>query len=259
MFKSSDYKESKGSSIPKILTPGTHYCRIIDVTIDVPAYNKEASFIVLKLEGKDMGNDFKGIDIDRNNPSLGSYRGQIASVKSQQYPFSDYVYNGKPVKRDKSMFNWINQLAKAMGVFEKMNEKGVEGETIEDYIYGVRKYLIDPELWGHFTIGGAEYFNEGYSNPNYRLFFPKLQGRENLFPFSAKEDENKNPINFIHFNEKEHIKLADDKDAGVAKESAKTVDSFEPTKETSISDDLSGVIDINRGGDTDLDLPFANS
>jgi hypothetical protein len=79
-----------------------------------------------------------------------------------------------------------------------------------------------------------------------------------LFPFSSKEDENKNPINFIHFNEKEHIKLADDKDAGVAKESAKTVDSFEPTRETSLSDDISG-IDITRAGDTDLDLPFANS
>jgi hypothetical protein len=156
------------------------------------------------------------------------------------------------------MFNWINQLAKAMGVFDKMNEKGVEGDTIEDYIYGVRKYLIDPELWGHFTIGGSEYFNEGYSNPNYRLFFPKLQGKENLFPFSASEDADKNPLNFIYFDEKLHIKPADSKEVDAAKGSAKTVDSFEPTKETSLSDDFSGT-DITRAGDSDLDLPFANS
>ena len=73
MFKSSNYKESEGSSVPKILTPGTHYCRIVDVTLDISAYNKEAYFIVLKLEGVDQGDKFKGIDIDKNNPSLGSY------------------------------------------------------------------------------------------------------------------------------------------------------------------------------------------
>jgi len=258
MFKSSDYKEKKSSSVPKILPPGTHYCRIVDVSIDTPAFNKEARFIVFKLEGKDMGDNFKGIDIDKNNPSLGCYRGQVGSVKSSPYAFTDYTANGKTLKRDQAMFNWINRFAKQMGIFEKMNEKGVEGETIEDYIYGVRKYLIDPELWAHFTIGGSEYFNEGYSVPNYRLFFPKIDYAANLYPFSASEDENKNPTNFIYFDEKLHIKSADSKDADAAKDSAKTVDSFEPVKDTSLSDDFSGV-DITRPGDNDLDLPFANS
>lgn len=258
MFKSSDYKEKKSSSVPKILTPGTHYCRIVDVSIETPVFNKEARFIVFKLEGKDMGDDFKGIDIDKNNPSLGYYRGQVGNVKSSQYAFTDYVANGKTLKRDQAMFNWINRFAKQMGIFEKMNEKGVEGETIEDYIYGVRKYLIDPELWGHFTIGGAEYFNEGYSVPNYRMYFPKIDYAANLYPFSAIEDANKNPTNFIYFDEKLHIKPADSKEVDAAKDSAKTVDSFEPVKDTSLSDDFSGA-DITRAGSSDLDLPFANS
>lgn len=255
MFKSSNYKEQKTSSVSKILVPGTHYCRIIDVILDEPAYKKGAYFVVLKLEGVDQGDEFKGIDIDKNNPSLGSYRGQIASVKSGDFPFSDYVYNGKPIKRDNQIYNWINHVAKQMGILSKMNEKGVEADTIEDYVREVRKYLIDPELWGHFTIAGKEYFNEGYSNPNYKMFFPKPNIKAGLYPFSTMEDANKNPMNFIHFDESVHIIRSKDS-AESTKESATTIDSFEPTKETSISDDLPGVIDITRGGDSDLELPL---
>ena len=58
MFKSNDFKEKSGNGTPKIINPGTHYCRVIDVTLDAPAYNKEAYHIVLKVEGVDRGDEF---------------------------------------------------------------------------------------------------------------------------------------------------------------------------------------------------------
>lgn len=257
MFKSSDFKEKSGSGngVSKIINPGTHYCRIIDVTLDAPAYNKDAYHIVLKVEGIDRGDDFEGLAVDKNNPSLGNYRGQIGNVKSGDWPFSTYTYEGKVIQRDTQMYNWINNVAKQMGVLAKMNEKGVEADTIEEYIQEVRKYLIDPELWGYFTIAGKEYFNEGYSNPNYRLFFPKAQPRKNLYPFSALEDDDRKPLNLINFSEADHIVRAKVEESAESKEDAAPIDSFEP-KATSMSDSLADDFPTPGEKNDDLELPF---
>jgi hypothetical protein len=257
MFKSSDFKEKVGGNgVPKIIQPGTHYCRIVDIYLDAPAYDKEAYFVNIKLEGVDRGDEFEGLDIDKNNPSLGKYRGQVGTIKSAQYPFSTYTYEGKVVQRDNQIYNWINHLAKQMGILKKMNEKGVEGETIEEYVTEVRKYLIDPELWGHFTIAGKEYFNEGYSNPNYRLFLPKVEARKNLFPFSALEDDDRKPLNLIQFNDEAHIILS--KERPDAEMTVEEVKSFEPSKGIEAKSD-SIADDFPTPGDSpmsDIELPF---
>ena len=249
MFKSADFKPSTGAGIPKLLNPGTHYCRILDITLDEPPYKKGSYFVSVKLEGEDRGDEFQGIDIDKNNPSLGKYRGQIAYVKSGQYPISDYEYQGKVNPRDPQIFRWVNNLARQMGVLDAMNAKGVEADTIEDYVMEVRKYLINPELWGYFTIAGKEYFNEGYSNPNYRLFFPKNDKLD--FPYSALENEDKSPANLIMFNSDIHI-IKEKVEQAAREEANTTVDSFEPTTkvESSIADEFAPSVG------SELDLPF---
>jgi hypothetical protein len=257
MFKSSDFKEKVSGGVPKILQPGTHYCRITDVYLDAPAYDKESYFVVLKLEGVDRGDEFEGLDVDKNNPSLGKYRGQIGNVKSARYPFSTYTYEGRVIQRDNQIYNWMNNVAKQMGILQKMNEKGVEGDTIEEYVMEVRKYLIDPELWGYFTVGGAEYFNEGYSTPNYRLFFPKVEARKNLYPFSALEDDDRKSLNLIAYDHEAHIVPSKDKPET---EEKKEVQSFEPTV-AQPSQDESIMNDFPNPGDTpisDIELPFGS-
>jgi hypothetical protein len=141
-----------------------------------------------------------------------------------------------------------------MGVLAKMNEKGVEGDTIEDYVMEVRKYLIDPELWGYFTIAGSEYFNEGYTNPNYRLFFPKAQPRKSLYPFSALENDDRKPLNFIEFDEAVHIIAAKERP-----EEKEPIQSFEPSQSatpSSLADDFP--TPAESAARNDLDLPFGN-
>ena len=253
MFKSADFKPTTGAGIPKIINPGTHYCRIIDITLDEPPYKKGAYFVNVKLEGEDRGDEFQGIDIDKQNPSLGKFRGQVANVKSGQYPFSTYEYDGKIIERDSQIFRWVNNLARQMNILEKMNAKGVQADTIEDYVMEVRKYLIDPELWGHFTIAGKEYFNEGYSNPNYRLFFPKAV--KLIYPFSAIEDENGEPTTLLKFDIDTHI--IKDADAGVAKAEADVpVESFEPTTAATTTAVPSIEDDFAVDNRSELDLPF---
>ena len=117
------------------------------------------------------------------------------------------------------------------------------------------KYLIDPELWGYFTIAGKEYFNEGYSNPNYRLFFPKAQPRKNLYPFSALENDDRKPLNFIDFNEAEHIVRAKVEETEETKEDSTPVDSFEP-KAAPMTDSLADDFPTPGENNDDLALPF---
>jgi hypothetical protein len=194
MFKSTDYTPSSGGT-SKILSPGTSYCKILNITLDAPPFDKEAYNVTLTLEGIDEGDDFTGIAIDKANPSLGNHRGKIAFVKNGRYPFSNYSYQGKAIKRDDQIFRFINGIAKQMNILDQMNKDNVESSTIEEYVEAVRKYLINPELWGFFTLAGQEYFTEGYDKPNYRLFFPKME--KNKYPYSAILDDNGKPTNFL--------------------------------------------------------------
>jgi hypothetical protein len=239
MFKSTSFNPNAGSAVPKILTPGTHFCRIMDLKLETPPYDKEAYSINVLLEGTDRGDDFQGIAIDKANPGLGNFRGQIANVRAGRYPFSTYTYNGKEIQRDEQIFRWMNNLAKQMGVLDKMNADNVEAATIEEYVAVVKSYLINPELWGYFTLGGQEYFQDGYEKPNYRMFFPKSEGK--LFPFSALEDDDRKPLNLLPFSREKHIVLA--KSEGTATESVSGFGGQDPLGLTAPSTD-SGLSDL---------------
>lgn len=203
MFKSNSFNPNAGNGSSKIMNPGTHFARVIDIQLDAPPYDKEAYSVVLTLEGQDMGDDFQGLPVNKLNPAMGNYRGQIANVRSGRYPFSTYNYQGKDIMRDDQIFRWINNLAKQMGVLDKMNADNVEASNIEEYVAAVKRYVVNPELWGFFTLGGAEYFTEGYDKPNYRLFFPKAENK--LFPYSALIDNDGNPVGLLAYDKAKHI------------------------------------------------------
>lgn len=202
-------KKFSENSRSKILRPGTHYARIVDIRIDVPAYNKDAMSLVFILEGPELP-DFVGAVKNKLNPSEGNYKGQIAYVKSGKYPFSEYTYKGNVYPRDPQIFRFINNLAQGLGVLDKMVEDGIGGETIEEYIYNASKYIIDEELYAYFTIGGKEEKSAEYGL-NYRMYFPKSEKTSSgvyLQPFFKAEaglkDEHLKD-NMIIFDDAKHI------------------------------------------------------
>lgn len=198
MFKATEFKENAGSYVSKIIQPGTQTCRITSISLDSPPYDKSSYFVNVTLEGREVGGEFVGVAIDKNNPSLGNYLGQVGTVKSGRYPFKDYEWKGKTISRDEQIFRWINNLAKGIGVLDKMNADNLEANTIEEYVAKATRYLINPENWCEFTIAGQEYFNEGYDNANYRLFFPKSEGKN--LPYSVD-----GTTNFVSFDAAKHI------------------------------------------------------
>lgn len=217
MFKASEASTGTGGG-SKILKPGTHYCRIVDIRVEEPPYDSNNRQVLLVLEGVDQGDSFEGVMIDKNRPELGTYRGMVATVKHDYYDFKDFEWKGDLISKDQQIYNWINNLAKRLGVLGQMNADNVSGETIEEYVQEAKKYLVNPELWAYFTIAGKEYYTEGYDLPNYRLFLASksLLDKEdrvlykNRHPFVlGNEDKSVAELmedsSFIKFDESVHI------------------------------------------------------
>lgn len=231
MFKATDASTGGGSR--KILTPGTHYCRIVGLKLETPPYDKNNRQVQLVLEGVDQGDDFEGIAINKDKPKLGNYRGMVATVKHDYYDFKDFEWKGETITKDQQIYNWVNNLARKMGVLEKMNADNVSGESIEEYVDAAKEYIVNPDIWGLFTIAGKEYFTEGYESPNYRLFLASksILDKEDKYKYKNKaafifglndesEEELMENANFIAFSPSLHIIKAP------ASEAPKDVDGF---------------------------------
>lgn len=198
-FGLNNFTPSEGTYVSKILLPGTHTCRIIDLKLEKTPYDNAQYNLIFVLEGPDMGEDFKGIDIDKMNPAKGSYKGQIASVRSGQFAFKDWEYKGKVIGRDESIQNFLGTFLTQVGLLEKFQQLGVEADTIEDLVTNIKLFIAKPSLTFAFTIGAQKYYKDGSEYPNYSLFLPKKA--EGKFAYAKDETDPK----LIIFNEDVHV------------------------------------------------------
>lgn len=225
-FSSKEASEKiQGSSIPKVIQPGNVVAKVLDIKLEVPPYDSNAYNLMLMLETEKVDDpSFTGLLIDKNNPELGNYEGQVARVQTSPYSYTDYKSqrDGKVSPKEDQIFSFLWNFAKEIGVSEQLVADDVQGETIEDYLENAKKYLVSTDRLVHFCIGGSEYENkDGYTQ--YRLSLVKND--KSLKPY-AKYQEGSTPANLIQFNPEIHIRK---------KKQAEKVESFE-------------------GRDTDLDV-----
>lgn len=161
-------KNLGGKGISKTLQPGNHVAKINNITLE-KGFDEGSYFVVLHLEGEDLGPGFEGFLIDKDNPNGHRYKGQTGRVKLTPYAFSSGEHNGHKFDRDLSILGALKNLAIALGKKEELNQ--IESKTIEQYIPLAAK-VLSSGLFLNFCIGGREYLNkEGYIN--YDLFLPK--------------------------------------------------------------------------------------
>lgn len=205
-FNVNDY--SVGNSVSKILEPGTHECRILDIKAGTPSYDleKKTFQLTFTLEGKPEGGSFVGCAIDKNDPSKGNYEGRIGFVNNGQYAFKDWTTpKGEFITKENQAFSFLNNLAINLGVFEEAKKNPIfakEDISFDEYFQVIKKYICDPDLWAFYTIGGKQKWTEGYDRPNYTMFFPKYADRKSFVGL----DINK-VIVFDPENEKHIIKV----------------------------------------------------
>ncbi len=199
MFSLNDFEKGEGNYISKILLPGTYNCLIHDLKLEKPPYDPEQYNLIITLEGEDMGEDFQGLPVSKTDASKGNYKGQVANVRANQYGFKNWVYEGKPISRDKSIQTFLGTMLTQLNLLEDFKAENVTVESIEDLVAEIRVFLKKQNKRYWFTIGGQKYYKEGSTYPNYSLFLPKRT--DGKFAFS---DEN-NPTKFYEFDESVHV------------------------------------------------------
>lgn len=198
-FSLNNYNPAEGNYVSKILLPGTHKCKILDIRLETPPYDTNQFNLVFFLEGEPVGDGFEGVQIDRNNPSRGNYAGQIANVRSGQYGFKDWEYKGKTIKRDDSIQNFLGTFLKQLGLLEKFQSYNIQCDTIQELVQAVKNFICKPDFWIYFTIGGQKYYKDNSEYPNYSLFLPKRT--EGKYAYALKLED----PNLLMFNESVHV------------------------------------------------------
>ena len=161
-------KNLTGKGLPKTLQPGNHVAKINNITLE-DGFEAGSYFVVLHLEGEDLGESFEGFLMSKENPNGPRYKGQTGRVKLTPYAFSSGEHHGHKFDRDLSILGALKNLAIALDKQEQLHK--IETKTIEQYVPLAAKVLSSDQFL-NFCIGGREYLNkDGYTN--YDLFLPK--------------------------------------------------------------------------------------
>lgn len=202
MISTTNITES-GSSIPKTLSPGNVTFKINSIFLDSVPYKAGAYNLRLEVEGPDMGSDFEGFFIDKDDPSKGRYAGQVARVRFSEYPYADGTKpNGDEISRDMELVKALTMLCKNLDCSNWMAEQDNKHETIESL---VEQFNADKPFAGKYLracVAGREYQNKaGYTS--YDLYLPKYSKQGAAYE-NANVDEAMSKV--VKFNPEVHIK-----------------------------------------------------
>lgn len=191
-----DIKTGGEGGTPKTLKPGNHVCKINNVHIEEFKFIPGSYNVILDLEGPDMGKDFEGFFIDKNNEKLGRHKGQVARVKASEWAYADgKTKSGIVIERDTEMLKFLKNFCTSLGAGDWLLDQDGKHDTIESLFkaFAKDKPFAGKEL--EFCICGKEYTNnKGYTD--YELFLPKYTKAG--APFGKTK--------VLVFNEAEHIK-----------------------------------------------------
>ena len=77
-----------GGGVPKTLQPGNQVCQIYSVELKPSTFKEGGYDLLLNMVGPDLGDEFQGFFIDKNNESLGRHKGQVGRVKATEWLFA---------------------------------------------------------------------------------------------------------------------------------------------------------------------------
>lgn len=191
-----DIKTGGTGGVPKTLQPGNHKCKVNGVTLEEFTYKPGSYHIILNLEGPDMGKDFEGFFIDKNNEKLGRHKGQVARVKASEWAYADgTTTKGIVIERDQEMLKFLKNFCVSLDCGDWLLDQDGKHDTIESLFkaFDKEKPFKDKEIY--FCVCGKEYTKKnGYTD--YDLFLPKYN--------KAGAPYGKSKV--LTFNEAEHIK-----------------------------------------------------
>jgi hypothetical protein len=227
MLSTKDIQSSKGKS-SKTLSPGNVVAKITSIVLQEQKSNPDAYFLVMNLEGEDMGPEFEGFMYDNNKPELGRAKGQVGRVKFSQYSYKDMTTKtGYDIPRDRQILRDIATLADNLGVRNDLDD--IQASDIQGFVRQASRILSNG-VFLRWCIAGNAYMKEN-GMKDYSLHLPKYNKAITTPNFGSLESV------ITTFNPSIHVEDS-------TTEAEKVVDSWgkgsEPTAKTNGTSSSSG-------------------
>ena len=162
------------ANLKPVLSPGNHEVTILGVTLysDVNAA-KFGDKLQLRVVTRPLDN-FKGFAIDKNNPALGNYKGQVGTISYGRWGFKDDVTpNGTVINREEEILKAIKTICDELKISAWFEEADSKYSTIEEFIKAFSAQAPFKDIYFHACIYGREYLSKLYINHD--MYFSSLQ------------------------------------------------------------------------------------
>lgn len=196
-LETDNIKTGGDGGTPKTLGPGNAVCKLNGVTLEDFKFKPGALHVILHLEGPELP-DFEGFWLNKDDQSLGRYKGQVGKVKASEWAYADgTTKSGVEITRDSDILKVLKNLCTAFNCNDWLVAQNKKHDTIEQLIGAFNDEKPFGEKRIEFCIGGKEYTNKnGYTD--YDLFLPKYSKAGPAFAAAEK------PV--VKFNPEEHIR-----------------------------------------------------
>jgi len=150
--------------IRKTLDLGVQSARIHSIELkNSKSGKKQLEFILI---GPEMGDDFEGLPMNREDKEGPKFKGQVAWVRASDWLDSEH-YNSSDLKKN-GILARMNDICKVLGVKDKMD--AIDEPTIEEWVAKVHELVQHDFLY--FFLGGEE--NEYNEKVTVKKFLPKF-------------------------------------------------------------------------------------
>lgn len=164
-----------GGGVPKQIQPGNVSAKVLSIYLDRPGFLTNGEYnILMSMEGVDLGDDFEGFFINKDDPSKGRHKGAVGRVKAQEFAFSTgTTKSGIKIDRDTEIMRFLQNFCTATGCTKWFQEQDLKHPTIEAFVEAFNRDKPFEGRFFNWCIAGKEYDGKnGYKN--YDLFLPKF-------------------------------------------------------------------------------------
>lgn len=197
MLSTQNITEATGS-LAKTLSPGKQQVKLNSITVSPLPYDQEAYNVYLNVEGPDLGADFEGFFIDKDNESKGRFKGQVSRVRLYPFPYKNgETKKGVPVDRDQSILRGLVHLATALDKRPQLDT--IQANNILEFVDKASTVLSTGELL-NVVLASKQYMKGEYVQND--LFIPMSKnGKVGYELASTPADKSK----LMDFDEAVHI------------------------------------------------------
>lgn len=166
----------EGNFMSPILAPGNHLVKLVSIVIrpetDIAKFGEK---LILTLESQPLPEPFKGIQIDKNDPSKGNYNGQIGFVAYSKWGFRNQIFNNVEILRDDEFMRAMQNICRELGLIEWFESKdNVAGiDTVDDLIKAFNSEAPFKDIYFTACLAGRAYLSKDGKHTNHELSFPR--------------------------------------------------------------------------------------